>query len=112
MLNNPEIPKHVAFIMDGNGRWAKQRGLPRTAGHREGVARVKEIIRGASMLGIETITFFTFSTENWSRPKNEVTVERTRAEKMASIYGKKLNETTGAKPQPRNIKASDIEERR
>lgn len=74
MLKNPEIPKHVAFIMDGNGRWAKQRGLARTAGHREGVERVKEIIRGASVLGIETITFFAFSTENWSRPKNEVSV--------------------------------------
>jgi len=68
------IPKHVAFIMDGNGRWARQRGLPRAVGHRQGAQRVKEIIRGAAMLGIETITFFAFSTENWSRPKNEVTV--------------------------------------
>lgn len=74
MQDNLKIPKHVAFIMDGNGRWAKERGLPRTAGHREGVKRVKEIIYGAGKLGIETITFFAFSTENWSRPKSEVAV--------------------------------------
>ena len=69
-----KIPKHVAFIMDGNGRWAKERGLARTAGHRQGVQRVKEIIRGAGNLGIQIVTFFAFSTENWSRPKSEVNV--------------------------------------
>ena len=69
-----KIPKHVAFIMDGNGRWAKDRGLARTAGHRQGVQRVKEIIRGAGDLGIQIVTFFAFSTENWSRPKSEVNV--------------------------------------
>ena len=74
MQDNFKIPRHIAFIMDGNGRWAKEKGLARTAGHREGVQRVKEIIRGASGLGIQTVTFFAFSTENWSRPKNEVTV--------------------------------------
>ncbi|MCX5698876.1 MAG: isoprenyl transferase [Candidatus Omnitrophica bacterium] len=67
-------PKHVAFIMDGNGRWAKERGLSRTAGHRQGVQRVKEIIRGAGDLGIQIVTFFAFSTENWSRPKSEVNI--------------------------------------
>lgn len=72
MQNNPKIPRHVAFIMDGNGRWAKERGINRTFGHREGVKRVKEIIEGAAKLGIKTITFFAFSTENWSRPKSEV----------------------------------------
>jgi undecaprenyl diphosphate synthase len=74
MQDTSKIPKHVAFIMDGNGRWAKERGLGRTAGHREGVERVKEIIRGAGNLGIKTVTFFAFSTENWSRPKSEVSV--------------------------------------
>lgn len=69
-----KIPKHVAFIMDGNGRWAKDRGLARTAGHRQGVQRIKEIIRGAGDLGIQIVTFFAFSTENWSRPKSEVNV--------------------------------------
>jgi len=72
MLDNPKTPQHVAFIMDGNGRWAKEKGLARTAGHREGVERVREIIRGAYELGIRTVTFFAFSTENWSRPKAEV----------------------------------------
>ena len=74
MQDNPKIPKHVAFIMDGNGRWAKERGLARTVGHRQGVQRVKEIIRGAGSLGIQIVTFFAFSTENWSRPKSEVSV--------------------------------------
>lgn len=84
-----EIPKHVAFIMDGNGRWARQRGLPRTAGHKEGVQRVKEIIRGAAKLGIETVTFFAFSTENWSRPKNEVNV---LMRYLDNFLGKEINE--------------------
>jgi undecaprenyl diphosphate synthase len=74
MQNNHNIPKHVAFIMDGNGRWAKERGLNRTFGHRKGIERVKEIIRGASSLGIQTVTFFAFSTENWNRPKKEVDI--------------------------------------
>ena len=74
MQEKLKIPKHVAFIMDGNGRWAKERGLVRTAGHRQGVQRVKEIIRGAGNLGIQIVTFFAFSTENWSRPKSEVNV--------------------------------------
>jgi undecaprenyl diphosphate synthase len=73
-MQDSKIPQHVAFIMDGNGRWAKERGLGRTAGHREGVKRVKEIIRSAFDLGIKVVTFFAFSTENWSRPKSEVTV--------------------------------------
>ena len=64
--------KHIAFIMDGNGRWAKERGLARSAGHRKGIQRVKEIIRTATKLGIEVVTFFAFSTENWGRPKKEV----------------------------------------
>ena len=74
MQDNLKIPKHVAFIMDGNGRWAQERGMSRTAGHRQGLQRVKEIIRGASALGIQIVTFFAFSTENWSRPKSEVSV--------------------------------------
>lgn len=72
MIDKNNIPQHVAIIMDGNGRWAKQMGLPRTAGHREGVKRVKEIIKAAVELGVKVLTFFAFSTENWSRPKNEV----------------------------------------
>ena len=60
--------------MDGNGRWAKEKGLPRTAGHREGVKRVREIIEACSELGVEVVTFFAFSSENWSRPKSEVRI--------------------------------------
>jgi undecaprenyl diphosphate synthase len=60
--------------MDGNGRWAKERWLPRTAGHKAGIERVREIVRAANDLGIKAITFFTFSTENWSRPKSEVSM--------------------------------------
>lgn len=67
-----KLPKHVAIIMDGNGRWAKKRLLPRTAGHREGVERVKEIVETTGNLGIPYLTLFAFSTENWGRPKEEV----------------------------------------
>ncbi|MBI4982010.1 MAG: isoprenyl transferase [Candidatus Omnitrophica bacterium] len=72
MLDKNNIPKHVAIIMDGNGRWARNKGLPRTAGHREGIKRVKEIIKAAGEIGIKAVTFFAFSAENWSRPKKEV----------------------------------------
>ncbi|MBI4707399.1 MAG: isoprenyl transferase [Candidatus Omnitrophica bacterium] len=72
MLNKENIPKHVAIIMDGNGRWARNKGFPRTAGHREGIKRVKEIIKAAGELGVKVVTFFAFSAENWSRPKKEV----------------------------------------
>lgn len=58
--------------MDGNGRWAKEKGLPRTAGHREGIKRVKEVIKAAADIGVKVLTFFAFSTENWSRPRGEV----------------------------------------
>lgn len=75
LLNNidmDKLPKHVAIIMDGNGRWARKRLLPRTAGHREGVERVKEIVEVTGNLGIKFLTLFAFSTENWGRPKEEV----------------------------------------
>jgi undecaprenyl diphosphate synthase len=65
-------PHHVAIIMDGNGRWAKARGLPRVAGHRRGADAVRRVIRGAGELGIPVLTLFAFSTENWARPADEV----------------------------------------
>ncbi len=68
------MPRHVAIIMDGNGRWAQEKRLPRVAGHHEGTKRVKEIVKAARELGLEAITFFAFSTENWVRPKHEVAV--------------------------------------
>ena len=66
------IPKHVAIIMDGNGRWAKARGLPRTEGHRAGTENLRRILRAAVRNGIEVLTIYAFSTENWSRPRAEV----------------------------------------
>lgn len=68
---NP-IPQHVAIIMDGNGRWATQRGLPRLAGHKAGTENLRRVIRAAANLGIKYISFYAFSTENWNRPKPEV----------------------------------------
>ena len=65
-------PNHVAIIMDGNGRWAKARGLPRVAGHRRGADAVRRVVRGAGELGIPILTLFAFSTENWTRPADEV----------------------------------------
>jgi len=67
-----KVPYHVAVIMDGNGRWAKRRGLPRNLGHKKGIERIEEIIKCAKKLGIKILTLFAFSTENWSRPEKEV----------------------------------------
>jgi undecaprenyl diphosphate synthase len=67
-----EVPRHVAIIMDGNGRWAAARGLPRSEGHRRGVEAVRRTVRAASDLGIEILTIFSFSSENWSRPRSEI----------------------------------------
>ncbi len=71
-LNRDQIPAHVAIIMDGNGRWAKAKGLPRTAGHVEGVERAKQITEEATRLGVKFLTLYTFSTENWNRPDAEI----------------------------------------
>ncbi|MYL71007.1 isoprenyl transferase [Halobacillus litoralis] len=71
-LEENHIPQHVAIIMDGNGRWAKNRGMPRIAGHKEGMGVVKRIVRYASDVGVKVLTLYAFSTENWKRPKNEV----------------------------------------
>jgi undecaprenyl diphosphate synthase len=68
------IPQHIAIIMDGNGRWAKASGLLRTQGHIEGVKRVDEIVQAAAARNVKTLTLFTFSTENWTRPENEVSM--------------------------------------
>lgn len=66
------LPRHVAIIMDGNGRWAKKRGLPRVAGHRQGAESVRAIVRSAGELGVRYLTLYAFSAENWNRPKDEV----------------------------------------
>jgi len=71
-IDKDKLPKHVAIIMDGNGRWAKQQGKLRVFGHRKGVKAVREAIEGAAEIGVEFLTLYAFSTENWNRPKFEV----------------------------------------
>lgn len=72
MLDPQNIPRHIGIIMDGNGRWAKKRNLPRSAGHKMGAEVLKKIVKYADSLGVEVITVYAFSTENWNRPKKEV----------------------------------------
>src|SRR6186997_1459370 len=67
-----DMPRHVAIIMDGNGRWAASRGLPRAEGHRRGVEALRRTVRAAGELGIEILTIFSFSAENWARPASEI----------------------------------------
>jgi len=71
-LNTEKLPKHVAIIMDGNGRWAKQQGLLRVIGHENGTKSVREIVEASAELGLKNLTLYAFSTENWNRPKIEV----------------------------------------
>jgi undecaprenyl diphosphate synthase len=71
-LDFERIPTHIAIIMDGNGRWAKERSLPRLAGHNAGMSALKEIVKHSSVLGIKHLTVYAFSTENWKRPEDEV----------------------------------------
>ncbi|HDQ00413.1 MAG TPA: isoprenyl transferase [bacterium] len=73
LLNSGKLPQHVAIIMDGNGRWAKARGLSRLKGHEEGINSVRAIVEACGELGIKVLTLYTFSKENWKRPKNEIT---------------------------------------
>ena len=73
-INLKKLPTHIAIIMDGNGRWAQKRGLPRPAGHRAGVESLRDVVRACSSLGIKFLTVYAFSTENWKRPEEEVSV--------------------------------------
>ncbi len=70
--NKEKLPVHIGFIMDGNGRWAKKRNLPRKAGHREGAETFRRIVKYCKKIGIKYVTFYAFSTENWKRPEDEV----------------------------------------
>jgi undecaprenyl diphosphate synthase len=71
-IDRAALPVHIAIIMDGNGRWARKRGLPRVAGHRAGISAVREVVEGSAKLGIRVLTLYAFSVENWKRPKTEV----------------------------------------
>ena len=73
MVRSQPVPAHVAVIMDGNGRWATRKGLPRVAGHREGVKAARGLVRAADAMGLRFLTLYAFSTENWNRPEDEVT---------------------------------------
>ncbi len=90
MLNPNKMPKHVAMILDGNGRWAKKRLKPRTYGHRKGAYNVRDIAIECQNLGIEYITLFCFSTENWNRPKDEVNYLMNQPIKYYKKYKEKL----------------------
>ncbi|MDA8596324.1 polyprenyl diphosphate synthase, partial [Flavobacteriaceae bacterium] len=71
-INSNRVPKHLAIIMDGNGRWAKEKGRPRAFGHKNGVSTVRKVLEACAEIGVEYLTLYAFSTENWKRPKLEV----------------------------------------
>lgn len=85
-----KTPRHIAIIMDGNGRWAKQRGLPKIEGHRAGTRAVEEAVRGCLELGVEILSLYTFSTENWQRPREEVNALMGLLEQYLKKYLPKL----------------------
>ncbi len=87
-LITEKLPKHIAFIMDGNGRWATSRGMPRTFGHREGANAMARVVEACLEYGIKVASFFTFSTDNWKRPKQEIDY----IFELASEFSKKLTE--------------------
>lgn len=91
LLMTDNIPQHVAIIMDGNGRWARSHRLPKLAGHRAGVKAAEEIVRAAGELGIKVLTLYTFSTENWKRPKREINALFTLLENYLYKEEEKLN---------------------
>ncbi len=84
--------RHIAFIMDGNGRWAQKRGLPRTHGHKEGVKTFERVADYCSKIGIEVVTVYAFSTENWKRPKSEVDALMKLVERYLDEFAQKANE--------------------
>ena len=94
------VPRHVAIIMDGNGRWAKARGLPRTEGHRHGTENLRRLLRAAVGNGIEIMTLYAFSTENWSRPRAEV---RMLLRILETVIDRELNELHAEGVQLRHI---------
>ncbi|WP_085523948.1 isoprenyl transferase [Tuberibacillus sp. Marseille-P3662] len=92
LFDSTQIPSHIAIIMDGNGRWAKKRGLPRIAGHKEGMDVVKKMVRESDRLGVQVLTLYAFSTENWKRPKTEVDFLMKLPEQFLTSYLEELIE--------------------
>ncbi|HEU5140844.1 MAG TPA: isoprenyl transferase [Bacillales bacterium] len=85
-IDSANIPEHIAIIMDGNGRWAKKKGLPRIAGHREGMKVVRNIVMACDDIGVKALTLYAFSTENWKRPRKEVDFLMKAPEKFLLTY--------------------------
>lgn len=99
ILTAGNLPQHIAIIMDGNGRWAKRRGLPRRAGHREGVRAVRRVVEAAGEIGLDYLTLYVFSSENWRRPKEEVgflmrLLEETARKEIADLNKNNVRLTT------------------
>lgn len=95
LIDKDKLPQHIAIIMDGNGRWANKKGLPRSVGHKEGAEAVKRIIANCLDINIPILTLFAFSTENWKRPKNEITYllklfERVLSKEKANLIKKNI----------------------
>jgi len=88
------VPRHVAIVMDGNGRWAKKRFLPRVAGHRRGVEAVRTVVRACAERGVEYLTLFAFSSENWRRPEEEVSEndERRTQDEVQKLTDRSIGE--------------------
>lgn len=86
-VDKDKLPVHIGFIMDGNGRWAQKRGLPRKFGHREGASAFRKIARYCKKIGIRYATFYAFSTENWSRPKDEI-------DELMKLFGEYIDEVS------------------
>jgi undecaprenyl diphosphate synthase len=93
-INLEKLPKHIAIIMDGNGRWAKEKGMPRVFGHRNGVKAVREVTEGCAELGIQYLTLYAFSTENWKRPQTEVSALMTLLVETIKKEIKTLNDNS------------------
>ena len=95
-LDKNRLPKHIAIICDGNGRWAKKRGLPRTFGHRKGGFNIRDIARACNEIGIKYVTFYCFSTENWNRPDDEVKYLMTAPLRFIKRYRKDVENSKGS----------------
>src|ERR1041384_5671084 len=94
-IDRGALPAHIAIIMHGNGRWARKRGLPRVAGHRAGINAVREAVEGSAELGIQVLTLYAFSVENWKRPRSEVSTlmklfKETLIKELQNIHKNKI----------------------
>jgi undecaprenyl diphosphate synthase len=113
MAETENIPQHIAIIMDGNGRWAKKRKLPRIAGHRKGAEVIKSIVESCDKLGVKYLTLYTFSTENWKRPEQEVNflmqlLSGFLAKEIQHLVDNNIRFTTIGKTEKLPVKAQEV----